>query len=63
MTGIKDGFEEMNTNFRLEYSVRKNRTIFSDVPSLLLEIFRWNDPKSCVLFTFQPDFQESFGKW
>ena len=38
-TGTKDGFEEIwNTNFRLEHSIRKNRTAFSDV-SLLLEIF------------------------
>ena len=39
-TGIKDGFEEeMNTNFRLQYSIRKNRTTFSEIP-LLSEIFR-----------------------
>ena len=59
----KMALKKWNTNFRLEYSVRKNRTTFSDVPSLLPEIFRWNDPKSRVLFTFQPDFQENFGKW
>ena len=40
-------FKKWNTNFRLEYSVRKNRTIFSDVP-LLPEKFGWNDRKSHV---------------
>ena len=54
--------KKLNTNFCLEYPVRKNRTTFTDVP-LLLEIFRWNDQKSHVLFTFQPDFPESFCKW
>ena len=64
-TGIKDGFEEWNTNFCLEYSVGKKRTTFSDVP-LFPEIFRWNDPKSRVPFTFlnfQENFPESFCKW
>ena len=52
--------KEWNLNFRLEHSDRENRTGFSDVP-LLPEIFRWNaDPKSLVLFTFQPDFSELF---
>ena len=47
-TGIKEVIEEiLNTNFGLEFSVRKNRTAFSDV-TLLPEIFRWNDPKSSV---------------
>ena len=46
----------INTNFRLEHSVRENRTTFSDVP-LLPEIFRWNDPKS--VFTFQLHFPET----
>ena len=36
-----------------------NRTTFSDVP-LLPDIFRWNDPKSPVSFTFQPGFPETF---
>ena len=61
-TGIKHGFEEMEHEFLLGYSIRKIRTIFSDVP-LLLEIFRWNDEKSHVSFTFQPHFPESFCKW
>ena len=59
----KMALKKRNTNFRLEYSVQKNRTTFSDFPSLLPDIFRWNDPKSCVPSTFQPDFQENFGTW
>ena len=54
--------KKWNTNFRLEYSARKNRTTFSDV-SLLPQIFRWNDPKSRFPFTFQPDFPDNFGEW
>ena len=53
---LKLTLKKWNTNFRLEYSARKNKTTFSDV-SLLLQIFRWNDPKSRVPFTFQPDFR------
>lgn len=45
----------------MEPSTRKNRTIFSDVSSLP-EIFRWNDPKSRVPFTFQPEFPETFSR-
>ena len=60
--GIKDGLEEMEHEIRLEQSVQKNRTIFSDIP-LLLEIFRWNDPKGYVPFTFQTDFPETNCKW
>ena len=54
--------KKLNTKFCLEYPVRKNRTTLTDVP-LLLEIFRWNDQKNHVPFTFQPDFPESFCKW
>ena len=43
----KMSFKKWNTNFRLEYSVRKNRTTFSDVP-LFPEMFGWNDQKSRV---------------
>ena len=58
---IKDEFNRLNTNFRLEHSVRrKNRTDFLDVPFLLPEIFYWNGKKSCVPFTFYPDFPETF---
>ena len=46
-------------HFRLERSVRKNRTTFSDV-SMRPEIFRCNDPKRRFPFAFQPDFPELF---
>jgi len=55
----KIALKKWKSNFRLEYSVRKNRTTFSSVP-LLPEIFRWIDLKSHVPFTFQPDFPETF---
>ena len=58
----KMALRKWNTNFRLEYFVRKNRTTFSDDP-LLPEIFRWEDPKSRVPFTFEPDFPENSCKW
>ena len=58
----KMALKKWNTNFPLEYSIRKNRTTFSDVP-LLLEIFRWEDPNSRLPFTFQPDFQDNSCKW
>ena len=45
----------MEQKFLLGIFCLENRTTFSDVP-LLLEIFRWNDPKRCVPFTFQLDF-------
>ena len=61
-TNIKEGLKKWNANFRLEHSDRENRTIFSDVP-FLSEIFHWNDPKSRIPFTFQPDFPETFCKW
>ena len=58
-TGIKGGFEEMEYEFPFRIS---DRTTFSDVP-LLPEIFRWITQKRPVLFTFQPDFPETFCKW
>ena len=58
----KMALKKWNTNLPLKYSVRKNRTTFSDVP-LLPEIFRWKDPKGRVPFTLQPDFPETFCKW
>ena len=61
-TGIQMRFEEMEHNFRLEHSVRENGTTFSEVP-FFPEILRWNEPKKCVLFTTQPKFPESLGKW
>ena len=44
-------------NFQLE-----NGTTFSEV-LLFPEIFHWNEPKNHVLFTTQPEFPESLGKW
>ena len=58
----KMALRKWNTNFRLEYFVRKNRTTFADVP-LLPKIFHWEDPKSRVPFTFEPDFPENSCKW
>ena len=54
----KTALEKWITNFSLKYSVQKNRTTFSDVP-FLPGIFRRNDSKSRVPFTFQPDFLEN----
>ena len=54
----KMALKEWNMNFRLEYSIRKNRTTFSDFP-LPPDIFLWEDPKSLVSFIFQPDFPEN----
>ena len=57
----KMSFNKLNTNFRLEHYVRrKNRTAFLDVPFLLPETFHCNGKKSCVPFTFHPDFPETF---
>ena len=54
-----NGFEEMENEFLFGIFRPEKRTTFSEVP-LLPEIFRSNDPKSHVPFTFQPDFPESF---
>ena len=51
--------KKWNRNFCLEYSIGKNKTTFSDVP-LLPDIFRWEDLKGRVPFTFEPDFPEIF---
>ena len=46
----KIALEKWKANFCLEYSVRKNSAIFSDVP-LLPGIFRWNEQiKSCSIY-------------
>ena len=58
----KMGSNKWTTTFSLENSVRKNRTTISDV-SLLSKINPWNDTKSRVPFSFQPDFSEFFYKW
>ena len=55
-TGIKlMAWKKRNANFRLEYSVRKNRTTFSDVP-LLPDILSWNDPKKACSIYFPTGF-------
>ena len=54
--------KKRNSNFNLESSVGKNRTISLD-DSLLPEIFCRNDSKNHVPFTFQSDFPETFCKW
>ena len=51
--------KKWNTNFHLEYSTRKNRTTFSDVP-LISEIFFREHTKSRFPYTFQPDFPENY---
>ena len=58
--GITHGFEgtEHESPFGIS-SIGKNTTTTSDVP-LLSEIFRWEDLKSRVPFTFLPDFPENF---
>ena len=58
----KMALKEWNTNFRLEYSIQKNKSTFQMFP-LLLDIFHWENPKSLVPFIFQPDFPENFCKW
>ena len=46
--------KKWTTNFRLKYSIRKNRTNVSP------GIFRREDTKSRFPFTFQPDFPENY---
>ena len=36
--------------------------VISEVP-FIPEIFQWNEPKTCVPFTSQPEFSEFLGKW
>ena len=55
----RNELKKWKTNFPLDYSMRKNRTTFSDVP-LLSEIFRREDTKSRFPFTLQPDFPENY---
>ena len=54
----KMALKKWNTTFRLAYSVRKNRTTFSNFLKFPLE-----QPKSRISFTFQPDFPETICKW
>ena len=41
------------------YQTISLRTIFANVP-VFLEIFYWKDPKTRVIFIFQPEFLETF---
>ena len=52
----------MEHTFPSESFQRENRTTFSEVP-FIPEIFQWNEPKTCVPFTSQPEFSEFLGKW
>ena len=57
-TGDEDEkFCKWNTNFHLEVSGK------TGLPFPFPGIFQWDEPKSRVPFTSQPDFPESFGKW
>ena len=50
-------------NFQIFFVNGKHpRTTFSDVP-FIPEIFQWNEPKTCLPFTSQPEFPEFLGKW
>ena len=51
-----------NRHFPSESFQRENRTTFSEVP-FIPQIFQWNEPKTCVPFTSQPEFSEFLGKW
>ena len=58
----KMALKKWNANFCLEYSIWKNRTNFSGV--LLLKKFSTGTTqKSCVPFSFQPNFPETFCTW
>ena len=57
--GLKDGFKEMEHEFLFGIFHSEKQATFSDA-SFSPEIFRWNDPRSRVPFTFQPGFTETF---
>ena len=61
-TGIKDGFEGTEHEFPFGIFHREKHDYHFRC-SVALEIFRWEDLKSRVPFTFQPDFPENFCKW
>ena len=52
----------MEHTFLSESFHRENRTTFSEVP-FIPEIFQWDEPKTCVPFSSQPEFPEFLGKW
>ena len=59
-TGIKDGLEEMEREFRRGiFRPTKKRITFSDVP-LLPDIFRWKDPKKACSIYLPTGFSENF---
>ena len=45
-----------------ENFLRETGTTFLEV-QFFPEIFHWNEPKTHVPFTTQPEFPESLGKW
>ena len=60
--GIKDGFEEMELEFPIgRFRPEKQDYLFRC--SVAPGNFPMEQLKSRVLFTFQPDFPENFGKW
>ena len=52
----------MEHKFQLESFHRENGTTFSGIPFISGNL-QWNEPKSRVSFTSQPEFPEFFGKW
>jgi len=48
--------------FHWEASIGKDGSTFSGFP-IIPENFYWNEPKSRVPSTSQPEFPEFFGKW
>ena len=66
-TGIKDGVGEVEPVHEFLFGpfrpkiIKKQDYLFR-CPVASAEIFYWNDPKSRVSFTSQPDFSEIFCK-
>ena len=58
-TGTKEGFKGMEYEFLFGIFHPEKQATFS-VVSLFREIFRCNDPRGRVPFTFQPGFTETF---
>ena len=55
----KMALKKWNSNFQLEYSVRKKQDYLFR-PFVVSVNFLLNDPKRRIPFTFQPDFPETF---
>ena len=62
-TGIKDGFEKMEHEFPFVIFRPEKQNYLFRFSVRLPKIFRWDNPKRRVLFTFQTDFSETFSKW